>query len=79
MERNRRIKMRALFSTLFIFLTGFIFGQEPDKVEMADTMRSNGKIYVVIAVLAIVLLMLFIYLISIESKVKKLEEKLNKK
>ncbi len=43
-------------------------------VEMADTMRSNGKIYVVVAVLALMLVALFIYLFRIERKLKRLEE-----
>ena len=50
------------------------FGQ--DSPEMADTMRSNGKIYVVVGVILIVLTGLFIYLFAIERKVKKLEQKI---
>jgi len=41
--------------------------------QMADTFRSEGKIYVVIAVLAIVFLCLVGYLIYIDIKLKKLE------
>lgn len=59
------------------FISQLVFAQ--DSVEMADTMHSNGKIYVVIAVIAIVISVLFIYLISIEKKVKKLEDRLSKK
>jgi hypothetical protein len=43
---------------------------------MADVMRSNGKIYVVVGVILIVLIGLFIYLFTIEKKVKKLEQKI---
>ena len=43
--------------------------------EMADTFRSNGKIYVVIAVLAIVFVSIIGYLIYIDLKLKKLENK----
>jgi CcmD family protein len=75
MERNRGIKF--LLSALMTFFSQIVFAQ--DTVEMADTMRSNGKIYVVIAVIAIVITVLFVYLISIDKKVKKLEDKLNKK
>ena len=46
-------------------------GQE---VEMADQFRANGKIYVVVGVILILLIGLFIYLFRIERKVKKLEE-----
>ena len=45
--------------------------------EMADTMRSNGKIYVVVGTILIVLVGLFAYLFSIEKKVKKLEQKID--
>lgn len=43
-------------------------------VEMATGMRSSGKIYVVVAVLAIVLIGLFLYLISLDRKITKLEK-----
>lgn len=42
---------------------------------MADTFRSNGKIYVVIAVLAIVFVCIIGYLIVIDIKLRKLENK----
>jgi len=43
-------------------------------VEMADTMRSNGKIYVVIAVIVTILAGLILYLVRIDRKVSKLEK-----
>tara|TARA_B100000795_G_scaffold3879_1_gene2664 strand:- start:12497 stop:12640 length:144 start_codon:yes stop_codon:yes gene_type:complete len=43
-------------------------------IEMADVMRSNGKIYVVVAVIAILFIGLMFYLIRIDKKVQKLEE-----
>lgn len=43
--------------------------------EMADLFRSEGKIYVVIAVLAITFLCLIGYLIYIDLKLRKLENK----
>ena len=39
-----------LISTLFLLLSGSVLAQGPEGVEMADVMRSNGKIYVVVAV-----------------------------
>lgn len=47
--------------------------------EMADVMRSNGQIYVVVAVILIVLLGLFTFLFTLERKIKRLENKLNDK
>ena len=48
-------------------------------VEMADQMRSNGKIYVVVAVLLTILIGLIIYLISIDRKLSKIEKELESK
>lgn len=49
------------------------------QIPMADAFRSDGKIYVVIAVILIILLGLFVYLIRIDKGLKKLEERLKKK
>jgi len=50
------------------------FSQE---VEMADSMRANGKIYVVVAILVIILAGLVTYLILLDRKVGRLEKKLD--
>ena len=47
--------------------------------EMADTMRSNGKIYVVVAIVLVILLGLVAYLISVDRKVSNLEKRLPEK
>jgi Ca2+/Na+ antiporter len=39
-----------------------------------STMRSNGRIYVVIAVIVTILLGLILYLVKLERKIKKLED-----
>lgn len=46
-------------------------------VEMADQFRKDGKIYVVVAVVCVILIGLFVYLISIDKKIGKLEKELN--
>ncbi len=43
--------------------------------QMADTFRSEGKIYVVIAVISIIFICLISYLIYIDMKLRKLENK----
>ncbi len=43
--------------------------------QMADTFRSEGKIYVVIAVISIIFVCLIGYLIYIDMKLRKLEKK----
>jgi len=58
---------------LALFLLGYTaaFAQP---VEMADAMRSSGKIYVVIATITIIFTGLAIYLFSIDRRLKKIEK-----
>lgn len=60
--------------SLFFSISGFA-----QTIEMADQMRANGKIYVVVAVLLIILIGLLVYLISIDRKVSRLEKNSSKK
>lgn len=64
---------KKLILVLFVFLNSIFSATAQDQVDMADVMRENGKIYVVVAVAAVVMLGLIIYLISIDRKVSKLE------
>jgi CcmD family protein len=50
------------------------FAQQTSNVEMADIMRSSGKIYVVIAIISIIFVGLAIYLFSIDRRLKKIEK-----
>ncbi|HVZ25318.1 MAG TPA: hypothetical protein VG842_04660 [Sediminibacterium sp.] len=43
--------------------------------ESADFMRSNGKIYVVVAIVLTILLGLFVFLISLDRKIRRMEQK----
>lgn len=47
--------------------------------EMADTFRSEGKIYVVVAVVLIVLAGLIIYLFMLDRKLTRLERMIDEK
>ncbi len=52
-----------------------VFAQANNEpVEMADVMRSNGKIYIVVAICLTILIGLFIYVWSVDRKVSKLEK-----
>lgn len=66
--------MKKIFS-LILFLITFTtaFAQSADDVEMADVLRSSGKIYVVILTIVIVFIGLAIYLFSIDRRLKKIE------
>lgn len=66
--------MKKLISVIILLLTCTAIFAQPNSVEMADTMRSSGKIYVVIATIAIVFVGLAIFLFAIERRVKKLED-----
>jgi CcmD family protein len=71
---NKNIFKTIAFSVTALLLTISSFAQ--DKVEMADAMRSNGKIYVVVTVCLVILIGLFLYVTSIDRKVRKLEKEL---
>lgn len=68
---NSSIKKLLLAAILFT-TSQFSYAQE--KVEMAEGLRSNGKIYVVVAVLAIIFIGLLLFLINIDRKVSRLEK-----
>jgi hypothetical protein len=40
-----------------------------------DLMRSNGKIYVVVAVVVTIVIGLFLYLLNLDRKISKIEKK----
>jgi len=44
------------------------------ETQMADVMRSNGKIYVVVVVLATIFAGIFTYLVLLDRKISKLEK-----
>ena len=47
-------------------------------VEMADTFRADGKIYVVVAVLSVITISLLAYLFVLDKKISKLEKEMKK-
>jgi CcmD family protein len=73
------IKSLAAILLLISFATTSIVAGPQPEVEMADTMRSEGKIYVVVGIILIVLIGLFVYLFLLDKKVKKLENLLSEK
>ncbi len=73
MKKSRQT-VKWLWMLFFAFVSKWSLAQSD--VEMADVMRSNGKIYVVVAVLVIIFLGLVVYLISLDKKVSKLEKEI---
>jgi protein-S-isoprenylcysteine O-methyltransferase Ste14 len=66
-------KMAKTFSTALSCLI-FLTATAQDKVQMADELRSEGKIYVVVIMILIILVGLILYLFQMDKKVKKLEK-----
>lgn len=61
--------------TLLMLLPVFCHAQNPP--EMADTFRSNGKIYVVLLVICTIFAGIILFLVFLERKIKKLERNPN--
>lgn len=64
--------MKKIFAALFcLFLTLNVIAQP---VEMAEVLRSSGKIYVVVGTIAIIFAGLAGYLFMLDKRVSKLEK-----
>ena len=69
--------IKRIIFLLFIFSS--VFASAQTGPEMADALRENGKIYIVIGVMSLIFLAIVLFLVIIERKVKKIEDKLNNK
>ena len=67
---NRRFKI--VITLILVALVTTAYSQE--KVQMADNLRTEGKIYVVVAIILIILVGLIFYLFLMDRKVDKLEK-----
>ena len=65
--------MKQVLIFAFLFLSNLVVGQE---IEMADKMRADGKIYVVVAVLVTVFIGVIVYLIIQDGRIRKVEKEL---
>jgi hypothetical protein len=66
-----------LLTALLSLFTVLAANAQASNVEMADTMRSEGKIYVVLGIILIVLAGLIAYLVLMDRKVARLEKQLS--
>lgn len=69
--------MKKLLYLILFILTTAISNVGAQQVEMADGLRSSGKIYVVVGVLCIIFAGIIVYLISIDRKLEKLKKESN--
>jgi len=68
----RMIKTLLLFASSLLW-SALVYAQDEEKADMADTMRSNGRIYVVVAVVVVILLGLILYLVRLDRKISRME------
>ncbi len=70
--------MKLKLTGLLMFLLAVLPAQAQEKVDMADTWRTDGKIWVVIAVMGIILGGLLAYVAISDRKISKLEKEIRK-
>ena len=73
------IMAKRIISTLVFICWAFMVKAEQNQVEMADFMRSNVKIYVVVLVLATIFAGIILYLVRLDRKMSKMENTINNK
>ena len=75
LKTARFLKIIFLF---FLIVTSLAASAQTSDVDMADLMRENGKMYVVISVLSVILAGFIINLILVDRRLKKLEKQSGK-
>lgn len=63
-----------MYRSLIVMMLLFTAHSSIAQTEMADTMRSNGKIYVVVVVLATIFAGIFAYLVYLDRKISRIEK-----
>jgi hypothetical protein len=71
------MKKLSLILLSLLLISGRMMAQGAEQVEMADKLRADGKIWVVIAVIAVVFAGITINMLRIDSKLRKIEKELN--
>jgi hypothetical protein len=75
-----KMKISKIFAWVLTFLAPLtLAGQGSSSVQMADTFRQEGKIYVVVLGLVIILTGVVLFLIRVDRKIFKLEKRFEKK
>jgi heme/copper-type cytochrome/quinol oxidase subunit 2 len=71
---------KNIFSLLFLLSALASKAQDATAApQMADAIRDNGKIYVVITVIALIFIAIVCFLVYLERKLKKLEQQVKNK
>jgi len=64
----------SIITLILVLLNTLAVQAQSTDTEMADVMRSNGKIYVVVLVLATIFAGIILYLVRLDRKISKLEK-----
>ena len=67
-------KLLVLFVLILSGMSNHLLAQD---VAMADGMRAEGKIYVVVAIVLLILVAIFAFLFRLDRKISKLESELS--
>ncbi|WP_298391200.1 CcmD family protein [Hydrotalea sp.] len=70
-----RKKIKFLMFSLCLFLWNNMLMAQTNTPDDGSFMKSNGKIYVVMAVVVVIVLGLFIYLIALDRQIRRIEKK----
>jgi CcmD family protein len=65
--------MNKILTTLLLIMITLAVNAQPATTTSLDLMKSNGKIYVVVAVVLVILFGLFFYVWRLDKKITKLE------
>ena len=68
-------KLKFLIAAAAVLACSPVFSQDNGQADMADLMRSNGRIYVVVAVVVLILLGLILYIVRLDRKISRLERR----
>ena len=74
--RKLIVSLVLLFTLSFSLLAQGNAATNTEEVQMADKFREDGKIYVVVAIVTILFSALLVYLITLDRKVRKMEDEL---
>lgn len=71
-------KFRTLILFALVFSALESFSQASEKVEMADVLRQDGKIYTVVVGLVVILTAMIILLIRVDRRIFRIEQHVKK-
>lgn len=72
----KKLHRTAAMAVAFLLAATSVFAQSNGGIEMADQLRQDGKIWVVVGVILLIFAGITIYLIRLDSKISALEKKI---